>query len=97
LIVKFKKPQMIQANKRLFSAMQTRVAIVGAGPSGHSLSAQLMNSQFLKAGDVTVFDPSHQHHYQPAYTMVGGGVIGNAKQAKQKEDTYIIKSQQSMF
>lgn len=56
-----------------------------------------MKTGFFKTGDVTVFDPKHEHHYQPAYTMVGGGVIGNAATAKRKEDTYIIRSQQSMF
>jgi hypothetical protein len=29
--------------------------------------------------------------------MVGGGCIGDAAAAKRKENTYIIKSQQSMF
>lgn len=29
--------------------------------------------------------------------MVGGGVIGDAAAAKRNENTYIIKSQQSMF
>lgn len=60
------------------------------------MSAQLVNAG-LHAHDITVFDPSQEHHYQPAYTMVGGGVLGNAHTAKSKESTYLIKSQQSMF
>jgi len=56
-----------------------------------------MNTGAFKAGDVTVFDPAQKHHYQPAYTMVGGGVIGNAAKAKTMEDKYVVRSQLKMF
>ncbi len=34
----------------------TRVAIIGAGAGGHSVSAQLMRSGFIRPGDISVFD-----------------------------------------
>jgi len=43
--------------------MQTRVAIIGAGPGGHTISAQLMKNDKINHGDVTVFDPKLEHHY----------------------------------
>jgi len=49
--------------KRSFSSMQTRVAIIGAGPGGHTISAQLMKNDKINHGDVTVFDPKLEHHY----------------------------------
>jgi hypothetical protein len=33
-----------------------------------------------------VIDPKEEHHYQPAYTMVGGGVLGNYAQSKDFEE-----------
>jgi hypothetical protein len=42
------------------------------------VASQLARSGKFTAKDITLFDPRDEHHYQPAYTMVGGGVIGNA-------------------
>jgi sulfide:quinone oxidoreductase len=77
--------------------MHTRVAIIGAGAGGHSLSSQLVRQGLLRSHEIAVFDPKTEHHYQPAYTMVGGGVIGNATQAKKKESYYVVRDQASMF
>ena len=63
---------------RAFSSAQTRVAVIGAGAGGHSFTSQLIKSGAVSASDITILDPSAEHHYQPAYTMVGGGVLGNA-------------------
>ena len=75
--------------KRAFSS-HTRVAVVGAGCGGQSLIAQLSRTGFVKASDITVFDPSLEHHYQPAYTMVAGGVLGNAKTTKEKFESKVV-------
>ena len=39
-----------------------------------SVSAQLINSGQFRPQDITVFDPSKVHHYQPGYTNVAGGL-----------------------
>jgi sulfide:quinone oxidoreductase len=70
----------------MFASMHCRVAVVGAGPAGHSVSSQLMKSNEFNHGDITIFDPSKEHHYQPGYTMVGGGVIGNVAEARAQEE-----------
>ncbi|GAA3039435.1 NAD(P)/FAD-dependent oxidoreductase [Actinokineospora globicatena] len=46
------------------------VVIVGGGTAGITVAARL-----LRAGvrDVTVVDPADTHHYQPLWTLVGGG------------------------
>ncbi|WP_037606011.1 NAD(P)/FAD-dependent oxidoreductase [Streptacidiphilus rugosus] len=47
-----------------------RIVIVGGGSAGISVAARLR-----RAGqrDVAVLDPSRDHHYQPLWTLVGGG------------------------
>jgi sulfide:quinone oxidoreductase len=69
---------MLSKTSRLFSTLQTKVAVIGAGAGGHTFSAQLLRSGGVKHGDITVFDPSTEHYYQPAFTLIGGGVIGDA-------------------
>jgi sulfide:quinone oxidoreductase len=47
-----------------------RIVIIGGGSAGISVAARLR-----RAGeqDVAVLDPSRHHHYQPLWTLVGGG------------------------
>ena len=61
--------------KKLFSTTQhSRVAIIGAGCGGNTLSSQLINSGHFQPGDITIFDQNELHHYQPGYTNIAGGV-----------------------
>jgi 2-polyprenyl-6-methoxyphenol hydroxylase-like FAD-dependent oxidoreductase len=54
------------------------VAIIGAGAGGQASASQLAKTGKFDKKDIVLFDPSENHYYQPAFTMVGGGVIGNA-------------------
>ena len=47
-----------------------RAVIVGGGSAGISVAARLKRA---KVSDVAVIDPSEHHHYQPLWTLVGGG------------------------
>lgn len=58
-------------------ASHTRVAIVGGGAAGTNVSAQLVNSGVFRPEEITVFDASRTHHYQPGYTNIAGGVWNN--------------------
>jgi len=78
-------------------ATHARVAIVGGGTGGVSVSAQLINSGHFKPEEITVFDPSEKHYYQPSFTMVSGGVIGNAEEAAKKEKKYVWREMPKMF
>ena len=51
--------------------------MIGAGAGGHAVSAQLVKSGKFNLADITMYDPHEDHVYQPAFTMVGGGVLGN--------------------
>ncbi|KAG5915989.1 hypothetical protein E4U53_004381 [Claviceps sorghi] len=56
-----------------------KVVVVGAGTAGLSISHQLLRSGRFNTQDIAVVEPSTWHHYQPGWTLVGGGL-------KDKED-----------
>jgi NADPH-dependent 2,4-dienoyl-CoA reductase/sulfur reductase-like enzyme len=60
--------------KTIMRRFHSKVAIIGAGPAGNSVSAQLINTGLYSPSDITIFDPQHMHHYQPGYTNIAGGV-----------------------
>lgn len=82
---------------RLFST-HVKVAVVGGGTAGMAASAQITNSPNFKAEDVFVFEPRDEHHYQPSYTMIGGGVIStNPAKVKSQEHKFLKRPMDSMF
>lgn len=71
-----------------------QVVIVGGGNAGISVAAKLLlKNRKLK---ITVIDPSDKHYYQPAWTLVGGGVFDIKKTERTEagvmpKGTYWIK------
>ncbi|MEZ4799516.1 MAG: FAD/NAD(P)-binding oxidoreductase [Flavobacteriales bacterium] len=50
-----------------------QILIIGGGNAGISVASQLLlKDSGLK---ITIVDPSEKHYYQPAWTLVGGGVF----------------------
>jgi sulfide:quinone oxidoreductase len=49
-----------------------QIVVVGGGNGGITVAAQLLRKD--KNVDIAIIDPSAQHYYQPAFTMVGGGI-----------------------
>jgi sulfide:quinone oxidoreductase len=49
------------------------VVIVGGGAAGISVAASLHKRD--TALDIAIIEPAHTHHYQPGWTMVGGGIF----------------------
>ena len=76
----------------------SKIAVVGAGTAGQNVCAQLARSGKVNDYDITIFDPSADHHYQAAYTMVAGGVLGSAEKTKSHyEDSVIVRPQNELF
>lgn len=50
-----------------------QIVIVGGGNAGISVAAQLLRKD--KRLDIAIIEPSVQHYYQPAWTLVGAGVF----------------------
>lgn len=75
-----------------------KVAVIGGGTAGVAVSAQLAESPNFEANEISVFDPRSEHHYQPSYTMIGGGVIHtNPSRVKVRETTFVKRPMDSMF
>ncbi|SNX82585.1 related to sulfide:quinone oxidoreductase, mitochondrial precursor [Melanopsichium pennsylvanicum] len=51
-----------------------KVVIIGGGSAGMAVSHQLIRSGAFSQDDIAVVDPSEWHHYQPGWTLVGGGL-----------------------
>ena len=63
-----------------------RVLIVGAGAAGISVAARLCRA--MDRPDVALVDPSTTHHYQPLWTLVGGGEC--SKEATERSQASLI-------
>jgi sulfide:quinone oxidoreductase len=50
-----------------------QIVIVGGGNAGISVAAQLLRKNSTL--DIAIVEPSGKHYYQPAWTLVGGGVF----------------------
>lgn len=62
--------------------MGKKIVIVGGGAAGISAAARL-----CKHGvDVTIIEPSEKHHYQPLWTLVGGGVVPKETTERDEKD-----------
>ena len=49
------------------------VVIVGGGAAGISVAASLHKRDSTL--DIAIIEPAQSHHYQPGWTMVGGGIF----------------------
>lgn len=56
-----------------------KVVVIGGGSAGIALSHQLLRKGNFTQDDIAIVDPGTWHHYQPGWTLVGGGL-------KNKED-----------
>jgi len=57
-----------------------RILIIGGGAAGLSVAAQLLR---VGCKGVGIIEPSDKHYYQPAWTLVGGGIINREKSERQ--------------
>lgn len=56
------------------AARSHKVVVIGGGTAGLAISHQLLRSGRFVQDDIAVVDPAIWHHYQPGWTLVGGGL-----------------------
>ena len=61
-----------------------QILVVGGGNAGISVAAQLLIKN--RKLDIGIIDPSDKHYYQPAWTLVGGGVFDIQKTIRNEAD-----------
>ena len=61
-----------------------QIVIVGGGNAGLSVASKLLLKN--KQLDIAVVDPASKHYYQPAWTLVGGGVFDIKKTERNQSD-----------
>lgn len=65
-----------------------QIVIVGGGNAGISVASQLLRKN--KSLDIAIVDPSDNHYYQPAWTLVGSGIF-NIKDTERTEASVMPK------
>lgn len=65
-----------------------QIIIVGGGNAGISVASQLLLKN--KKLNIAIVDPADKHYYQPAWTLVGGGVF-DSKKTERTEESVIPK------
>lgn len=68
----------LQANKTF------DVVIIGGGAAGGGVAASLLKRQ--PSLNIGIIEPSEQHYYQPAWTLVGGGVFDAQDSVRPMQD-----------
>ncbi|KAK6599992.1 Sulfide:quinone oxidoreductase/flavo-binding protein [Botrytis cinerea] len=53
-----------------------KIVVVGGGSAGLTISHQLLRKGKFSQDEIAIIDPATWHHYQPGWTLVGGGVKG---------------------
>lgn len=72
------------APKDLSSSERFDIVIIGGGTSGITTAASIFKSN--KNVKLAIVEPSDVHHYQPAWTLVGGGCYDISKSQRNTHD-----------
>lgn len=81
----FRAPQAIRRNLATSAYLPSgigrahKVLVVGGGTAGLTIGHQLLRSGRFVRDDIAIVDPAIWHHYQPGWTLVGGGLKDKRK------------------
>ncbi|KAL7896029.1 hypothetical protein HDV63DRAFT_380275 [Trichoderma sp. SZMC 28014] len=56
------------------SGRSHRIVVIGGGTAGLDISHKLLRSGKFSQDEIAVVDPATWHHFQPGWTLVGGGI-----------------------
>lgn len=61
-----------------------QVVIIGGGSAGIMVASQLRSQD--RSLDIAIIEPSNLHHYQPGWTLIGGGVFKPEQTIRRQKD-----------
>lgn len=67
-----KLSQHINFYSKKFFSQTSKFIIIGAGTGGITSAKKLVKEGGFQPNDITIFDPSRIHHYQPGWTKIAG-------------------------
>ncbi|KAL1865919.1 hypothetical protein Daus18300_007031 [Diaporthe australafricana] len=76
-------------------ARDHKIVVVGGGAAGLNISHQLLRSGKFAQNDIAIVDPAEWHHYQPGWTLVGGGL--KTKQELQRPLSSLVDSKIKLY
>ena len=74
-----------------------KLIIAGGGSASVAVVGHLIRSGRLLPKDILVIEPSAQHFYQPGFTMIGGGLLGDQTSVLRKSGSLIESPTSAMF
>ena len=74
-----------------------KLIIAGGGTGSVAVVGHLLRSGRLLPKDILVIEPSLRHFYQPGFTMIGGGLLGDHQSALRKSTSLIESPTSNMF
>ncbi|KIV99066.1 uncharacterized protein PV09_09232 [Verruconis gallopava] len=76
-------------------AKSHKIVVVGGGSAGLNVGHQLLRSGKFKAKEIALIDPAKWHHYQPGWTLVGGGLAN--KESLRRPIQELVSPQLSFY
>ncbi len=65
--------------------MHHQILIIGGGAAGITVAASLRRHSGSRSLDIAIIEPSENHYYQPAFTLVGAGTYSLRKTHRAEE------------
>lgn len=74
-----------------------KLVIAGGGSASVLVAGHVIRSGILKPSEILVIEPSVRHFYQPGFTMIGGGLLGDRESTLRKSASLIQSTTSQMF
>lgn len=77
--------------------MLKRLVVAGGGAASSALVGQIARSGKISPSDILVVEPSPVNYYQPGFTMVAGGILGDMSNPTNPNQGIITHKTKDMF
>jgi sulfide:quinone oxidoreductase len=81
----------------LKNKMLKRLVIAGGGAASSAIAGHLVRSGKISASDMLIIEPSSTSYYQPGFTMVAGGIMGDMSDPENPGHSVITHKTRDMF